>query len=339
MFYGERSNRGALVHEIINHNVGHCRKNSRTALVALLVMVFLTGCAKSTAAQLKEQLELGQNYLLEMNYEEAVVAFSKAIELDPKSLEAYEGLANVYIAQGQYDEAYAVLGQAEENIAEENLIEKLWAEIPKRIAEALLSGQAGNEDWQTVYDSIVTDANEEHLLRLTEPVIVEGENGQGIGIYPDSGITCLYVGGYEDGKRSGYGIMGYDDESREQGLYKYFYEGEWVNDYPNGEGTIEMYTALDREVHEVIHGTFADGWENGEIIRKQSDNNYGTHTFIYNAKNGYPEMAGIDESVRDSGSEYFYIIAESLESEYKWLSSIPNPRYGFWLACRNEKDR
>ena len=164
----------------------------RITAVFMSILFLLAGCQKSAAEQLKEQLELGQNYLLEMNYEEAVVAFSKAIELDPKSLEAYEGLTNVYIAQGQYDEAYVVFSQAEENITEENVIEKLRTEIPRKITETLLTSWIGTDDWQTVYDSVVSDENEELLLSLTEPVVVIGEDGQGIGIYQSSNGTCLY---------------------------------------------------------------------------------------------------------------------------------------------------
>ena len=164
----------------------------RITAVFMSILFLLAGCQKSAAEQLKEQLELGQNYLLEMNYEEAVVAFSKAIELDPKSLEAYEGLTNVYIAQGQYDEAYVVFSQAEENITEENVIEKLRTEIPRKITETLLTSWIGTDDWQTVYDSVVSDENEELLLSLTEPVVVIGEDGQVIGIYQSSNGTCLY---------------------------------------------------------------------------------------------------------------------------------------------------
>ena len=49
--------------------------------------------------QIAEQLELGNKYLTEANYEQAIVAFNKVIELDPKIFEAYEKAAEVYIKQ------------------------------------------------------------------------------------------------------------------------------------------------------------------------------------------------------------------------------------------------
>ncbi len=38
----------------------------------------------SSAEKLQKQLDLGQKYLEEMNYEEVVVAFEAAIEIDPR---------------------------------------------------------------------------------------------------------------------------------------------------------------------------------------------------------------------------------------------------------------
>ena len=264
----------------------------RITAVFMSILFLLAGCAKSAAEQLKEQLELGQNYLLEMNYEGAVVAFSKAIELDPKSWEAYEGLTNVYIAQGQYDEAYVVFSQAEETVTDENALEELRTEIPRKITETLLTGWSGGDDWQTVYDSIVSEENEEMLLGLTEPVIVADEDGQGMGIYiSSSGNICLYIGSYEDGMRSGYGIMGFD-LGMERGFgqhFKVMYEGQWANDYPNGEG---LYTNLflgEDGLEEVyIQGTYMDGWENGQMTRTDVYEGEAS-TETYTAVDGYIE--------------------------------------------------
>ena len=64
----------------------------RFILTMAFISLFLAGCAKSTAEQVAEQLELGNRYLLEADYEGAVVAFSKAIELDPKNADGYFGM-------------------------------------------------------------------------------------------------------------------------------------------------------------------------------------------------------------------------------------------------------
>ena len=70
----------------------------------LAVMMFFTAC-KSKAERVQEQLDLGQKYLTESNYTEAILAFTKAIEIDPESIPAYMGRAQAYRGTEQYEEA------------------------------------------------------------------------------------------------------------------------------------------------------------------------------------------------------------------------------------------
>ena len=72
--------------------------------LVLAVMIFFTAC-KSKAERVQEQLDLGQKYLTESNYTEAILAFTKAIEIDPESIPAYMGRAQAYRGTEQYEEA------------------------------------------------------------------------------------------------------------------------------------------------------------------------------------------------------------------------------------------
>ncbi len=54
-------------------------------------------------------LKLGEKYLLDEDYEEAIAAFQKAIDIDPKEKEAYRELADIYIAIEDYEEALEIL--------------------------------------------------------------------------------------------------------------------------------------------------------------------------------------------------------------------------------------
>ncbi len=76
-------------------------------LMAVLYSFLLCACSKPVPieVQIQEQLDLGNKYLTEMNYEQAVIAFTKAIELDEKNIAAYEGLGSVYMAQNNYSDA------------------------------------------------------------------------------------------------------------------------------------------------------------------------------------------------------------------------------------------
>ena len=56
----------------------------------------------------QEQADLGMQQLAAGNYEEAIAAFTAAIELDPQSETAYSGLADTYVAMGEYEKAAAL---------------------------------------------------------------------------------------------------------------------------------------------------------------------------------------------------------------------------------------
>ena len=72
----------------------------------LLAVMLLTACA-SKAATAADKIELGQKYLTELNYTEAVASFTEAIKLDPDNIQAYMGRAEAYMALGEYDKALA----------------------------------------------------------------------------------------------------------------------------------------------------------------------------------------------------------------------------------------
>jgi len=79
---------------------------------ALLCMLLacLTACGQK-APTWQEQYDLGVRYLSEGNYEEAVIAFTAAIEIAPKQEIIYEQLARAYIEIDDYESAISVLEQ------------------------------------------------------------------------------------------------------------------------------------------------------------------------------------------------------------------------------------
>ena len=78
----------------------------RCAAAALLAAMLLTSCAGS-AANFDKQMELGRKYFTELNYAEAIAAFTEAIRLDPNDIEAYFERAQAYAALKKYNEANA----------------------------------------------------------------------------------------------------------------------------------------------------------------------------------------------------------------------------------------
>ena len=84
------------------------RRKLWSQLIAVIVLaaVLLTACG-SKAATAADKIELGQKYLTELNYTEAVAAFTEVIGLDPDNIEAYMGRAEAYMGLKQYDDAKA----------------------------------------------------------------------------------------------------------------------------------------------------------------------------------------------------------------------------------------
>ena len=83
-------------------------KKSVTLLIFIFVLMLLSGC-KSKATRVQEQLDLGSKYMAELDYESAIVALNKAIKIDPKNVDAYKMLAEVYEKSGRLDDARATL--------------------------------------------------------------------------------------------------------------------------------------------------------------------------------------------------------------------------------------
>lgn len=74
------------------------------AAVTLLAILPFAACG-SKAATAADKIELGQKYLIELNYTEAIASFTEAIKLDPNNIQAYMGRAEAYLALGEYDKA------------------------------------------------------------------------------------------------------------------------------------------------------------------------------------------------------------------------------------------
>lgn len=87
-------------------------------LICIIALVAVFTGSGSVSARVKKQIDLGTKYLLEGNYQEAVLAFEKVIRIDPKNVDARLGLAEAYIALDRTEDATAVLQDAM-NIAPE----------------------------------------------------------------------------------------------------------------------------------------------------------------------------------------------------------------------------
>ncbi|HJC40752.1 MAG TPA: tetratricopeptide repeat protein [Candidatus Intestinimonas pullistercoris] len=119
------------------------RKQRTHALPALLLALVLTlaACGGQGARAWREQYDLGVRYLSEGNYEEAILAFTSAIEIDPNREEAYLDLAELYLVMGDLEQALSTLGEGYEATGSEailELMESLEGQLPQTDINRLL---------------------------------------------------------------------------------------------------------------------------------------------------------------------------------------------------------
>lgn len=85
------------------------RKHMRCALLTVLALYLtlsLCACGASNSTW-QEQYDLGVRYLSDGNYEEAIIAFTAVIEIDPKNIDSFLGRASAYIGSGETEENLA----------------------------------------------------------------------------------------------------------------------------------------------------------------------------------------------------------------------------------------
>ena len=90
--------------------------NTRMTLYIIsgLVLVLIIGAVvlMNPGAQVEsvaELLSLGQRFLSELEYEQALVAFLRVIEIEPRNAQGYYGAARAHLGLGQIDEAIDIL--------------------------------------------------------------------------------------------------------------------------------------------------------------------------------------------------------------------------------------
>ena len=147
----------------------HARPIARWAVILLALLFFFTACQKQPTWQ--EQYDLGMKYLTESNYEEAIMAFTAAIEMDPKQPDSYVYLTQTYLATGDVEKAETVRLQGYEatgNIRLGQSVSSGWIiyddnipfeqRITYRLFDALSAEQ--QETIRALLAAIQTDARE-----------------------------------------------------------------------------------------------------------------------------------------------------------------------------------
>ncbi|MCD7785519.1 MAG: BspA family leucine-rich repeat surface protein [Oscillospiraceae bacterium] len=109
-------------------------------LAIVLTITLFTSCSRVDKALASWYLDYGEKYLSDMKYEKAIVNFNKVIDVEPKNIQAYVGIAEAYQGMGDTDSAIETL---------ENALDVFWDEDYARIEflEMLIEIDPTTAEW------------------------------------------------------------------------------------------------------------------------------------------------------------------------------------------------
>lgn len=295
------------------------KKKWKIAAVAALLVLFLAGGLaavlgpvmkeKNMQKRYAEQMDLGNRFLLEQDYEAAVLAFGKAIEIDPRQAESYQKMAEAYVGMGDYENAILTLEKGYEFTGEEALnewkvqLEEEKAERDKR--EVFLKSvyeACQNSDEDKLFEIMVSDEYKQFIRNNQLPVFYPENQGEAIGIY-EKGV---YWGELENGIRQGNGSWYVKLENHEYTSDRRTrFTGHWADDYPNGPGE-EISTFWNSSPHltagkeyQVKSGNYRDGYADGEFTEYSTfsdiEGGFREHTIHYKVNYGVYEIIRVEE--------------------------------------------
>ncbi|MGN0654575.1 MAG: tetratricopeptide repeat protein [Oscillospiraceae bacterium] len=112
------------------------QKKSKVIIISIVVALILIVGTVATVSVVSrssneptkvasQKLSLGQKFLLDLDYEKAVAEFNAVIEIEPRNVDAYIGLADAYIGLGDEEKAIEALEKGYEATGDEIIKAKL----------------------------------------------------------------------------------------------------------------------------------------------------------------------------------------------------------------------
>lgn len=286
---------------------GEKKKGGKGLIIGLIaaVIILIVGIAAvllifKGGNSVKKQLEMADRYLEDLDYDEAIRVYRDILDIDPKCVDAYLGLADAYIGLEDYDEAIDILETGIEKTSSGELEDRLEEVKEEREEFELENGGKGqlgevddeqraeNEkvfaDVQDVFEKIGELCEKEQFDELFEymqsddyqrlldavadmETAYRAETSHGnVGIYEVNnekyGNYMIYYGEYNGRAREGQGHwLGYFEQNN------YHAEGTWKEDKPNGYQEVREWNSglSETVVYRVIKGETIDGLWDGPV--------------------------------------------------------------------------
>ncbi len=273
------------------------------AVILIMVALFITASPKR---KLQQQLDFGEKYITDFDYDNALLAYEKAIEIDPNSVEAYIGYADVRIkiaeedilegqyieAVNNYDDALVVLQKGQNNTNSPEIANKI-VEIEELID--ILQEQLSN----TVGDD--TDSNDMEISLQAGHGKDNPSSEESINVDSDlsnaSVGDIVYFGSYE---------QDYDKEGPEP------IEWRVLDDDESGLLLISEYVIDEQRYHDEDSYELEITWEDSYIRKWLNDD------FINSAFNEEERSHIRNTSLSNPSSYDYYTSVNATNDRYEY---------------------
>lgn len=168
--------------------------------VALILIALIVGIRiyNSPKNRLSRQLDLGNRYLEEQNYEQAIVEFDKAVAIDPMNVDAYLGKAQAYEGMSDLENALETLWTGYDQTGDEQ-IREVASGCLKSYIEQLIAEERYDETEALIekYRDKVLGVDFQKYLDEIDELKAEVELEELLANVPSFGIADIKVMGYD----------------------------------------------------------------------------------------------------------------------------------------------
>ncbi|MCD8222662.1 MAG: zinc-ribbon domain-containing protein [Clostridiales bacterium] len=153
--------------------------------ILLIVAIIFLAVPKVNQKRYESLIKEGNRYLTEMNYEEAVIAFTKAIRIEEKEPDAYIGRGNAYTGladkggSGDGDQSTYQLAEADYKKALK--LDKTLTDVYEKLSEVYLAQDKADKAEKILEQGYSATKNEKLSERLAEiQEQIQGNYGDGV---------------------------------------------------------------------------------------------------------------------------------------------------------------
>ena len=331
---------------LVKAMVGDQRSGEEIKVVVQEVSAVLTELKESETGIPEEKVVAAESFYIEAanafsgNAKEEVAILKTGVEVlgeESQLADTYETkaeeLVDYYLAGNNLEEAKQFAEELAETLPSNTENEDLAEEVAEKadaeqvLVDILMTAKdyIDAKDWQALADF----CDSEEMNAMKEKVGDEGNykyifdggtTGFGIGYYTEKVYnSCIwYIGDYVDGLRNGNGGSYLSFNVSNGDLFSEIYEGDWVEDVPNGNGYLRVedngILRFEKE------GGVRNGLMHGTFTETATESDGFVYTYTYQMIDGIRVEVEVEDWIKEKltkGYYPYYIVYRTLDDGSK----------------------